>query len=99
MFGWTAKGMMFRHSQGQRLLAPVPKKLQLTALAASIRASIRNKDTLVAAAGLRFYRIPLANRPTRLLGMPHSDSFDSDPLGPQVKHPLKKTLINELEVS
>ena len=64
MFGWTAKGMMFRHSQGQRLLAPVPKKLQLTVLAASIRASIRNKDTLVAAAGLRFYRIPLANRPT-----------------------------------
>ena len=93
---------MFRHSQGQRLLAPVPKKLQLTVLAASIRASIRNKDTLVAAAGLRFYRIPLANRPTgqtRLLGMPHSDSFDSDPLGPQVKHPLKKTLINELEVT
>lgn len=77
--------MMFRHSQGQRLLAPVPKKLQLTVLAASIRASIRNKDTLVAAAGLRFYRIPLVNRPTRL--------------GPQGKHPLKKTLINELEVS
>lgn len=95
MFGWSAEGMIIRHSQGQRFQTPCP----LYAPVSKPASISRNKDTLVAAAGLRFYRIPLANKPTRLLGMPHSDSFDSDPLGPQVKHPLKKTLINELQVS